>query len=214
MMKHRYFYALILVIVCGLLSGCLHSQYPKRTQYLLNIHSPTTPITPSKSAPILNVEHPTVAPQFSTMAFVYRTSDLNYLNDFYNVFFISPSLQMHQIVMRYLNQTGLFASVIAPENEISEQMILRTNVQELYADYRDHAHPQAVITIQFVLYRVVNEKKESVVFDQTFSQSVPLEEKSSTALVTAWNAGLQTILEQLTQAITAKKLMNNIVNKM
>ncbi len=197
-MKKRYFcfYGIIISAFssCLLLSSCISVKYPDRTQYMLNAAKPQPvySVPPKKTLTIYNV---TSAQQFAGLAFVYRTSDINYTRDYYNIFFNSPSDQIQDQMVKYLAATNLFQHVTDEISIFHTTYSLRSKVIELYADYRNSNQPKAVMTMKFMVFR---DTKPKFILEKTISSSAPLATKSTRALVEAWNNDLTIILAQLT----------------
>lgn len=194
-MKKRYFcFYGIIISACLLLTSCISVKYPDRTQYMLNAAKPQ-PVYRIPSKNTLTIYNITSAQQFSSLAFVYRTSDINYTRDYYNIFFNSPSDQIQDQMVKYLAATNLFQHVTDEINIFHTTYSLRSKVIELYADYRDSNQPKAVMTIKFMVFRGT---KSKIVLAKTITSSAPLATKSTRALVEAWNNDLAIILAQLT----------------
>ena len=66
--------------------GCLSVKYPNRQRYVFNIAMPKAQTQVSNK--ILGVNSVPVIPQFSEHSFMYRTSNINYIRDYYNMFFV------------------------------------------------------------------------------------------------------------------------------
>lgn len=179
-----------------LLVGCIsmNSKSFVPTQYGLKVTPPSQPHG-KKFAKILNVYYPEVAAEFAGSSFVYRTSDINYTTDYYNVFFGTPAEQIHQNILRYLQGAKQFKYVADNVYPVRPDYALRTRVIDLYADYRDQNKPRAVLTVQSVLFDVSGEPK--IIMNKTLQQNIPLRAKTSAALIQGWNVGLNSLLQKL-----------------
>ena len=186
-----------LIICCSLLiSSCIsRAPYPVQNQYGLTI-TPPKKTRSFLTNDILKIDEVNIASQFSDVYFIYRTSKVDYINDYYNVFISSPADQINQLIAKYLSDGNLFKFVAYNTNNTKPNFILHANVHELYADYRNANHPKAVMTIQFTLFKPNH--KTHLIFNKTYSESISLQDKDSTSLVSAWNIGLQRILTKLT----------------
>ncbi len=191
----KLFITLLLIIPCLSLTGCLRSKYPNRTQYMFDVKLPAKKT--NSSTTVLQLYNTSIVPQFSGTSFVYRTSNINYLKDHYNVFFIPPTRQINHILINYLYKAGLFHYITNTNLLGKSNYILHSKILALYADYRDRQHPKAIIKIRFVLFKPQNHKLH-IIMNKSFSQAIPLSEKSSRTLVKSWNMGLQKILKRLT----------------
>jgi uncharacterized lipoprotein YmbA len=189
-LKNIIIYSVITLIIITLTS-CISVHYPKRDQYMLNAKLPTKGARVSNK--ILAINSVRIAPQFSGFSFVYRTSDINYIKDYYNIFFNPPEQQIQQYIVNYLQARNLFkyvddAGILHPD------YILYSKVTALYADYRNREHPMGVMAIRFTLLKV---SKSHIVLDKTIQARIPLQRKDTTSLVNAWNQGLEKILDRL-----------------
>ena len=187
-------FALIISTILSITACISRAPYPVQNQYGLTITSPKT-AHGFLTDDILKINSAEIASQFSDVNFIYRTSNVDYANDYYNVFTSAPNDQIDQLTTKYLSSSHLFKFVSATTNQIKPTYILHTNIHELYADYRDSSHPKAVITIQFTLLKPNH--KTHLLFNKTYSESISLRDKNSTSLVSAWNVGLQKILTRL-----------------
>lgn len=187
---------LTIIIVSICLSACLSTPNVVRQQYAFNV---ITPRTKSKihAKKILNIANTTISPNFSGISFVYRRTDSQYLSDFYNVFMTPPAMQIQNALAYYLNQSGLFLHVGINSGMVSPDYTLTTNILELYADYRDTAHPKAVMAIRFVFLK----SSSKIIFNKVYRQATLLQEKDSDSLMNGWNQDLTNILKQLARDI-------------
>jgi len=193
----------IIIAICLLCAGCLSVSYPKRQQYMLNVHPAARITRPAKNT-ILNIDDASIAPQFAGNTFVYRTTNARYLTDYYNLFFIPPAQQISQLLMKYLMKTGIYEHIDTPDSLLKANYILNTNILALYADYRHSANPKAVVSIQFTYYHIDKNNTPKLVFDKVFTQAIPLKAKDSFSLIYGWNKGIQRIFYQVSRDLKQK----------
>lgn len=142
--------------------------------------------------------HSTAAiPQFSNVNFVYRTSKINYLTDYYNEFFTLPTNLINQAITKYLSSTNIFRFVTNEDHPIRIKYLLKSEITELYADYRNRNCPKAVMKIQFNLFRTNPSGRTTMILNKTLSAAALLQHKDSKSLVNAWNVDLEIILQRL-----------------
>lgn len=198
-MKHKWFGFLLAVL---LLSGCVSVKYPERQQYMLDVKTPAKiyNVPPARTIELNNVS---VAPAFASLDFAYRTSDLTYTRDYYNIFFNPPAQQFNKVFTRYLQATNLYKYVASTPGIIQPDYILYANVSEFYADYRIADKPQAVVTIRFTLTKAGNDQQ--VILDRTFHEQVPFTSGDAASLVMAWQKGIASILSDLTKLLASTK---------
>lgn len=194
--------AIVVIFFTGfLLTACvnLHTKNVSQTQTHYGISVPTPAKVSHKKVGTLELAYPEISSQFAGLSFVYRIDELKYTSDFYNVFFSPPADQINYNVLKYLESAKPFAYISDNAYPIKPDYILKTNINDLYADYRNQNAPRAVISMRFVLIKTKDEPK--VVLDKTFKERVLLTQKTSDALVKSWNKGLQRILENFTADI-------------
>lgn len=193
----KKYFVLILILLYGLcLIGCvnLNHKYIEQQKYGLAVSLPK-PVA-HKNDKILEIYYPEIAAQFSGANFIYRTHELKYTSDYYNIFFVSPLEQIYHNELKYLQTVKLFKYVSGDVTPLKPNYILKTYVSALYADYRDTTQPKAMMSIQFILLDV-SVKPVKIIMQKTFVQSMLLPQKSSDALVATWNKELEIILQQL-----------------
>ena len=177
----------------------MHVKHSDTKQYMFD--SPGVYKTQHHINKVLEIDNTAIAPQFSGIYFVYRTSSTHYLTDHYHYFFNPPAQQINQIVTNYLGNTGLFNYVTNDDDYEHAHYTLHTKILDLYADYRNRQKPKGIITIQFTLFQ--HSKLETkIVMNKTFRETIPLQAKNSDALINAWNQGLENILKKLTQNLS------------
>ena len=105
----KIFY-LTIIILFLFTAGCLNVKYPDRKQFAFDIPK-TKKISIHPSKKVLEIGNTSIATQFSSNNFIYRTNSVNYLTDYYNTFFSPPDQQINQIITNYLRDTQLFLYV-------------------------------------------------------------------------------------------------------
>jgi len=197
-LKLTHTFILLFSIMC---SGCIMtSSYPVSNKYMLNVK------TSKKIAPIplkqnLFVHSTTIIPQFANVNFVYRTSKINYLTDYYNEFFTLPANLINQAITKYLSATNVFRFVTNGPHPITANYLLTSKVIELYADYRNRHHPKAVMAAQFNLFFTNQSGEKIMLLNKTFAAAAPLRCKDSKSLVNAWNVDMEIILRRLAYSL-------------
>ncbi len=194
MMKHIKTAAIIL-ITCLFLAGCFSKAYVQQNKFMMHVNMPKKS-TAFRNAKILQLEVPTITPQFADNSFVYRTSNSLYQNDYYNVFLIPAFQQVKQLLTAYLSRSPRIKHVVDAPSVISAQYVLSTQILDLYADYRDRNNPKGVMTMQFSLFKHISGKYYQRMHI-TLSKTTPLQQKDSESLVEAWNTDLQKIFKNL-----------------
>lgn len=185
----------LLIITLG---GCLSlsKSYPEKRSFVLDVGAPPQD-TPSTSTKVLKINRLRVSPLFAGRAMVYRTADLQYESDFYDEWFVTPSVLITQQLQNWLAHSERFQLVLQGTNHIEPTHFLEGTVTELYGDFRES--PRAVLGIEFHLLDAMNEGKLS--FRRTYHQDIPLTDRSPDALARGLTEALRTVLVALTKDI-------------
>ncbi len=178
-------------------TGCVgvSRSYAERHYYMFELACPEAGLPPS-SAPTLVVRRFRISPAFERRELVYRTGESTYESDFYNAFFAPPADLIAEQARECLSRSDLFSAALAPSSGVKAQYALEANVAALYGDYRDKAHPKAVLEIQFFLLPTTGPASQ-VLFQKDYRMIVPLTGAGPEALVKGWGQALQQALEDL-----------------
>ena len=184
-----------LAILALTMSGCMpKAENLDQKTYMLS--APTT-IPEFKTQPAsLQINDTSIVTTFSDMPFVYRTSDILYTKDFYNLFFIPATQQFNQIFYRTFQKADLFMHVEQPGALISINYLLKTTINELYADYRNPKQPVAVMELQISLYHKTKTGIKNI-FNRTYREAAPITPQNSVGLINGWNEDLKRLLPQI-----------------
>lgn len=193
-----------LAVLCVLIAaaamaaaGCatLEKDYPDRRYFALEIERPGPP-APRADGPPLEIRRFRVSPRYDNRSLVYRIGDVRYQTDFYNQFLITPGPMITESAAKWLNDAGIFSSVLAAGGQVLPEYVLEGSVNELYGDYRNRENPAAAIEIQFFLIRT-DRPEGRVVWQKAFERKFPLDENGPEGLVLAWNKGLASIMAEV-----------------
>ena len=188
-------------LLCLMLAGCISSKYVERKQYLFDTQKEAVNKTAKTYSCSVFIDHVAAEPPFDQLDFLYRIKSGQYLVDYYHGFFVPPTEQLDSILGTYLDISGKF-NVDVTELPTSKNK-LKVKLIELYADYRDRDNPRAIITLNFLLTKLVDDKTV-VLLDKALRSSVVLKEKNTDSLLRAWNVGIQDILKQAIGILNSK----------
>lgn len=189
-----YFCSFILMLT--LIYGCpsINKTYPERTFFLFEVQNPTETVTQIKGA-TLEVHRFSISPTSGGREFIYRTTDTQFIADFYNQFFRPPDNIMTEAVRQWLNKSGLFEDVLSPVSQASGRYVIEGNIVELYGDYRNQAAASAVLRIQLFLLETSQDGSEpTILLGKTYLSEQPIGAASPEALMNGWNLALEEIL--------------------
>lgn len=190
----RTFVCLLMITLTGCLN--LSKSYPEKRSFVLDVGAPPQE-TPANSTKVLKINRLRVSPLFAGRAMVYRTADLQYESDFYDEWFVTPSVLVTQQLQNWLAHSGRFQLVLQGTNHIEPTHFLEGTVTEFYGDFRESPH--AILGIEFHLLDAMNEGKLS--FRRTYHQQIPLTDRSPDALARGLTEALRTVLVTLTKDI-------------
>lgn len=185
---------LALSLVCLSLSACIQSVAPPQ-HYLLNAPTVNAVKQPLFKYPL--VIAPVDAPaQWAGTGFMYRLNRYAYQSDYYHRFLIPPQDMMSNILQTSLTNSGFFPDVKSYASPFDHaHNTLKANILLLYADYSDSAHPNAVMVVSTVFYKY--DQPHAKKFARVFEERIPLDHKSTDALINAWQLGVDQIVQDL-----------------
>jgi ABC-type uncharacterized transport system auxiliary subunit len=192
---------LILLLMATLPAGCLRLEKPALSQnsYVLSAER-----TPEVRAPggdaVLQVLPVHVAAPFAGRRFVYRRDELRFETDFYQEFLAPPGSLVQEEAVRWLDQSGLFATVGTSAGPLPPTHLLQGRLTALYGDIRPGQPAAAVCQIRFMLLRQQT-ANDSLLFERTYRQAIPLNDKKPRSLMQGWNKALSNILQALEKDI-------------
>lgn len=196
----------VIFTVVLFLGGCSGIQSPavEKSYYSLSVTHPGSTVSVGSEA-ILRVHKLRIAPEYRKKNLVYRTGDVGYKADFYNEFFIAPELMMTKNVREWLAKSGLFQHVVDSISGAESWYVLEGMITSLYGDYRDAKASLAVMEVQFFLMKEVPAFSE-IVFKKTYTEKLPIKDRSPENLVKGWNKGLEKILKNFEKDLGNVKL--------
>ncbi len=183
-------------------TGCvkLPHKTPPVNHYLLGVQPPAAAgheATANTSLqPILVVDAIESDPPFDGEELLYRSSETQWQQDYYNRFLATPGGMLTEAVRRWLQATGPFGSVVGMGALAGSDYALRGRLRALYGDYRT-GEPAAVMEIEFTLI-ALHQRGEGMLLDRSYPARVPLDGRSPGDLVTGLNSALKDILTTLT----------------
>ena len=189
-----YFSSLLLFIALIIGCGGINNSYHERTYYLFEVSEPSNPLTPVQGTTV-EVKRFSISPGNEGKEFVYRTTDIQYLSDFYNQFFRPPSVILTEAVTQWLDQAQVFEDVLNPISQALPIYFIEGNVVELYGDYRNQSAAKAVMKIQFYLLKTSDlGDQPNIVFGKTYESEQPIGSATPPNLMNGWNLALEDIL--------------------
>ena len=193
---------LLLACVCGL-TGCLSRPGMHKQTFAFNIPAivATNVVAGDRVLGIRNLQ---IAAPFDGRSLVYRTGEFSYVRDPYAEFLESPEEELRAPVREWFRDKGDFSAVKEAGSASKPDTLVEISVSQLFGDFRQPEHPAAILTIRFVFFDAVNGIPGKVVFEQGYSQNVPLNAPTAAALMEGWNHALAKILTEVSADFVRK----------
>ena len=172
----------------------LNKSYPAKRSFVLDVSSASREPAPEATT-VLKISKFRVSPLFVGRAMVYRIGELQYENDFYDEWFVSPGALLTQQFHDWLSRTGRFRFILVGTNHIEPTHRLQGSVAEFYGDYRLTESPKAVFGIELLLLDGLNERQ--AIFRRTYHEEVPLADRSPDALAGGLTQAVRLVLVDL-----------------
>jgi hypothetical protein len=146
---------------------------------------------------VLGIRNLQIAAPFDGRSLVYRTGEFSYVRDPYAEFLESPAEEMMAPVRGWLRDSGNFSAVVESGSALKPDTLVEISVSQLFGDFRQPAHPSAILTIRFVFFEAPNGVPGKVIIEQESSRSIPLSAPTAAALMEGWNQALDEILTEV-----------------
>ena len=153
---------------------------------------------------VLGIKKLQIAAPFEERSLVYRTGEFSYVRDPYAEFLESPEEELKAPVRGWFRGKGDFSAVVEAGSALKSDTLVEISVSQLFGDFRQPEHPAAILTIRFVFFDAVNGIPGKVIFEQEYSQNVPLKAPTAAALMAGWNHGLAEILSEVSSDFDRK----------
>jgi len=75
--------------------------------------------------------------------------------------------------------------------------LVEVSVSQLFGDFRQPKRPAAILTMRFVFFDATNGVPGRVIFQQEYSQNIPLSTPTAAMLMDGWERALSEILAQV-----------------
>jgi len=185
----------LLVGVLGL-TGCLSRPALKRETFTFNLpaNDPTNQLAGSR---VLGLRKLEIAPPFGGRSLVYRTGEFSYARDPYAEFLESPAEELMDPVREWLRRQRNFKAVVENDSAIVPDSLVEIHISRLFGDFRQAAHPLAILTMQFTFLDAPKGVPGKVIFQREYSRSISLSAPSAAALMKGWDQALGEILPEV-----------------
>jgi ABC-type uncharacterized transport system auxiliary subunit len=185
------------LFIATLLCGCASDAVWKRQAFAFS--QPGDPPITNASPYILALSRVSISPLFQSRAFTYRTGEDSYEQDPYAGFLIPPERALAESIRARLRAKGVFGRVADPGSGLAPNLIAEVSINELYGDLRKGPRPLGAMEIHFVCYELKDEVPGRVILDRVYAHEAPMIRKTPGALMAAWDADLQKIVQQINE---------------
>lgn len=179
-------------------SGCsLEQPYPAKDSFVLRGGDiGRAPVTLNETVQVQPVR---IAPPYDGRSLVYRTGDVSFTRDYYNVFIAPPDELATAELIRLLSESGLFARVSSVASGGNSDVILECMVTDLYADERDPKNPAAICRAKF--RRLSNAPGNTLLIDSgAMEATVPVASNTGEGIATALGKAFGTTVKKFVDA--------------
>jgi ABC-type uncharacterized transport system auxiliary subunit len=185
----------LILLATAMLSGCISGPAWKRQAFAFSL--PADPPAKNESTDTVVLNRVTISPLFDSRSFTYRTAENTYEQDPYAGFLIPPERALAEAIRAWMRASGAFGRVLEPGSSLRPTLGAEVSVHELYGDFRLAAQPAGAMEIRFTFYEFQDGNPGRVVVDKVLARQTPLNRKTPEALMTAWDADLREIMEEI-----------------
>ena len=148
-------------------------------------------------AAVVSLLRVSVAPPYAGTSFVYRTGEHRIERDPYALFAAPPGGMLTSAIRGYLRDADFIRDVVEPASEIPIAAAIEVDATELCAELGGPGDPAAILTLRF---RVMTPPSGTTpardLLLKTYTQRVPMPQRSAQAAADAWNQALATIMKE------------------
>ena len=138
-----------------------------------------------------------VAPQFDRRAVTYRTGPHSFERDPYAVLAASPRELVTTVLRATLVNADFVREVVELGGPVAPEILVEAYVSDLEGDFTAPDRPVAAVAVELVVL-VVPPAPDPVhsVMRKAYLRRLPVPDKTAAAVVSGWNEGLTSILEE------------------
>jgi hypothetical protein len=146
---------------------------------------------------VLGLRKLDIAAPFEGRSLVYRTGEFAYARDPYAEFLESPAEELMDPVREWLRRQRNFKEVVENGSAIIPDSLVEIHISRLFGDFRQSAHPLAILTMQFTFLDAPKGVPGKVIFQREYSRSISLGAASAAGLMKGWDQALGEIIAQV-----------------
>ena len=187
---------LLLAVTVMTFAGC-SSEISAQKSYSLQVQRQGDAVSQHCDSSI-KVARFTASKPYGYKWFVYCKDDMQFETDYYNQFLLSPDEAVQEQTFGWLSSSAAWENVLRWNEQADYQYELKGHIKALYGDFSREGDFRAVVEIEFLL---AEKATGELVLDETFSASIPFNEKTPEALLCAYVAGVEDVLTYLEEKL-------------
>lgn len=184
-----------ILLALAMLTGCTSGPAWKRQTFSFSL--PPDPPATSEPTGSVALNRVTISPLFNRRSFTYRTAENTYEQDPYAGFLTPPERALAEAIRSWMRASGAFGRVLEPGSSLTPTLVAEISVHELYGDFRQASQPVAAMEIRFIFCEFMDGNPGRLVMDKVSARQTPLSRRTPAALMTAWDADLREIMEEI-----------------
>ena len=183
---------LLILMMAVAFCGCASGPHWKRQGFAFSV--PADPPATNASTNMTALSRVSISPLFQSRSFTYRIGENSYEQDPYAGFLVPPERALAESIRECLRASGMYGRIIEPGSQLRPSLALEVSINELYGDFRNQSQPVAAMGIHITCYEMQDGAPRHIVLERFCSHSTPLAQKTSAALMAAWDADLREIM--------------------
>jgi len=189
--------AVALVLAAVLVAAACVSKSPLATQSYSIDPPARAAASDLPDAVVVSLLRVSVAPPYSGTSFVYRTGEHRIERDPYALFAAPPGWMLTTAISGYLRDADFIRDVVEPASEIPIAAAIEADATELCAELGRPGDPVAILTLRFrVISPMSGTTAPTDLLLKSYTQRVPMPQRSAQAAADAWNQALATIMKE------------------
>ena len=194
------------MLAAAILCGCSFNRGWKPQLFAFSL--PADPPRTNAPADIVALTRVSISPLFQHRSFTYRTAENTYKQDPYACFLIPPERALGEAIRAFMREDGVFGRVVDPGSGLTPTLVAEVSINELCGDFRQNSQPVGTMEIHFVCYEIKDGIPGRILLDKVCAHSTPLAKKTPQALMTAWDADLRQIMEEISSEYAQANSIN------
>ena len=146
---------------------------------------------------VLGIRSLNIAAPFDGRSLVYRAGEFSYKRDPYAGFLDLPAEELMSPICEALRQCGNFRAVAESGSALKPDLLVEINFSQLYGDFRQPDHPEAVMAVQFTFFKALNGIPTKAILQKNYLRRIPLKAPAAGALMAGWDQALSEILAEV-----------------